>query len=97
MDGELGRISPDCVTSLEEQNKYVGTSNILVMFNQVHFYPDRFGEKAIERNSMILNKQFDQLKPSWLKSTIQQTELQDETDFVQFGYDDSTEFLTFSN
>ena len=33
MKGELGVVSPDCETDLEEQIKYVGSSNLLIMAN----------------------------------------------------------------
>ena len=61
----------------------------------MHFEQTEYGSKSIERYSSILNQQFDTLKPSWLETLIQFTELQDESGFLQLGYDDTTEYLSF--
>ena len=58
---------------------------MLFLVNQKEFRPERYGAAKIEQQSVLLNKQFDTLKPSWLRTTIQQVELEDETDFLQFG------------
>lgn len=82
MQGELGEVSPDCRESLSEQTEYIGKSHLILMHDQVLFRPDRFGEEKLERTSVILNQQFDQMSPTWLSTKIQDAELQDETGFV---------------
>ena len=61
----------------------------------MRFFPDKFGNESIKRTSAILNNQFDTLKPTWLETAIQFNELQDETEFLQYGQEDKVEYLTF--
>ena len=68
----------------------------MILVDQVRFRPELFGDDKLEYTSVILNQQFDQMAPSWLWSNVQLTELQDETGYVQFGYDETTEFFTYS-
>ena len=53
----------------------MGSSNILILVNQVRFFPDKFGDDTIKRSSKIVNQQIEKAKPVWLRSTIQQAEL----------------------
>ena len=57
--------------------------------------PENFGEESVEQYSEILNIQFDNLVPTWFGSTVQLTELQDDTAMFQLGYDQSTEFVSY--
>lgn len=94
LQGDLAEISPECHESLDEQARYIGKSHLLLLFDQVLFHPQNYGKQTLQRNSVIINQQFDNMAPSWLSTTIQQSELQDETGYVQLGYDESFEFLT---
>ena len=93
MEGENGVVREDCETSLDEQKRYMGQSNILIYANQVHFKQEKFGADSIERYSSIVNYIFDAEKPSWLDTALQFNELQDESGFMQLGYDETYEFL----
>ena len=88
IEGTKGQISEECVANLEQQKQYMGTANVLIYTNQVRFMPDRFGDTSLKRYSAIVNQQFDGYKPAWYQTTIQQNQLQDETDFFQFGQED---------
>ena len=44
--------------------------------------PERFGEASIQRYSTVMNQQFDSYIPSWLGSTVQLNELQDESEIL---------------
>ena len=93
MEGANGVVSEDCETRLDEQKRYMGQSNILIYANQVHFKQEKFGADSIERYSSIVNYIFDAEKPSWLDTALQFNELQDESGFMQLGYDETYEFL----
>ena len=95
IEGEKGKVSEECDTSKERQEKYIGASNIIMYVNQVHFEQSEYGSKSIERYSSLINHQFDTSKPSWLTTLVQFNELQDESGFLQLGYDDTTEYLAF--
>lgn len=61
----------ECVESLEEQIKYLGKPQMLFLINQVRFNPDKFGKNKIQRQSVLINQQFENDRPSWLSNTVQ--------------------------
>ena len=85
MQGEQGKVRDDCKPEFAGQQRYLEMNNVLIYANQVRFLPDKFGNESIKRTSVVLNKQFDPHKPSWLDTVIQFNELQDETEFLQYG------------
>ena len=42
---------------------------------------------------MVVNQQFDEYLPNWIDSRILLNELQDETEILQFGFEDEDDFL----
>ena len=65
------------------------------MVDSVRFRPDLYDNKKLEYSSKIINQQFNPMIPTWLMTKVQLTELQDETDFVQLGYESETEFYSY--
>ena len=59
MQGELGVVNSECETSLEKQSEYIGKSHLLILANMARFRPELYGEKAIEKSSVIMNQQFE--------------------------------------
>ena len=60
----------------------------------MRFLPEKYGNESIKRYSAILNQQFDADKPSWLQTLVQANELQDETEYLQLGFETQTDFFT---
>ena len=46
-------IHPECEPNLDEQIKYMGPSKWTVLMNHERINPEKFGEEAIERFSMM--------------------------------------------
>ena len=58
-------INENCEGSLEEQIKYIGASQVLMLVNKERFMPEEFGDETVSRFSTILETQFDETKPHW--------------------------------
>lgn len=59
--------------------------------------PDKFGDESVEQYSEIVNKQFDNINPNWYSSTVQLSELRNESGIFQLGYDESTQFISYES
>jgi len=44
---------------LREIKDYVGSADLVIMFNQMRFDPASFGESAFKNEAVVLNQQFD--------------------------------------
>ena len=103
LGSELGKregetISEKCNTSLEEQIKYIGQSQIQVLVNKERFMPLNYGDETVQRYSTIINTQFDANKPSWATLEVVKTEIDNDSNLIQnLMENDETEFLTLIN
>ena len=79
---------PECNKSLEDQRKYLGAVHFQYMFNIERFNPEGYGDEKFDRFSKIVNKQFDEKAPNWINSSFQITEIQDETEMFQLGFEE---------
>ena len=89
-------VKENCEGSLEEQIKYVGQSQVLMLVNKERFMPQKYGDQTISRYSTILGTQFDETKPSWAALEFVQTEMQDESTLLQLGYDEQTDLFSLN-
>ena len=53
--------------------------------NNERYYPSEFGDKAIKRESIITLQYIPDITPSWFYHYIQSNQLNDNTDFLNFG------------
>ena len=90
----LSKPDEDCHEDLEAQTKYLGQSNWVLYTNKERFNPEGYGEEAIEQYSTIINKQFDENIPSWHSNDLQIVELEDETTFLQLGYEEESQHIS---
>ena len=63
-----------------------------MLVNQERFDLTEYGDKRIIKESAILSKAAPPHTPSYFISLLKQQELEDETDFVQFGQVDNLEY-----
>ena len=71
----------------------MGQSNLIVYFNNERINSIGYGDEIIERYSELKNTQFDEYKPGWIRSRISLNEFEDESDYLQFGEEDSYEAI----
>ena len=50
---ENDTIAPECIPDLDEQKKYLGPFNVLLLHNNQEFRQDGFGSESIRHESVI--------------------------------------------
>ena len=63
-----------------------------VLYNLESFDPTTYGTKRIIKESTMTQTQFDPKYPTYLYFNLKAQEIEDETDFIQFGQVDQTAF-----
>ena len=56
-----------------------------VLYNKESFEPTKYGSDRIIKESTMTQMQFDPTYPSYFDLNLKALEIEDETDFVQFG------------
>ena len=63
-----------------------------VLFNKESFDPTKYGPEKITRESTMTQMQFDPTYPSYLYLNLKVQDIEDETDFLQFGQVDQASY-----
>ena len=63
-----------------------------VLYNKESFDPTKYGPDRIIRESTMTQTQFNPRDPTYLYFNLKAQDIEDETDFLQFGQVDQTEF-----
>ena len=74
----------------------MGNPNIILYYTSEVFVPDEFNEQSILMKSLLVNQQFDEYKPSFIKGEIHKNLLEDETNLIQLGYAEETYFIDYN-
>ena len=88
-------IHPECVEDLTEQLEYLGPLNLMTYHTREQFNQEGYGSDSILKQSYLWSSQIDEKVPSWVRSTININELEDESDLLQYGLVDSTTFYEY--
>ena len=89
-------IREDCVTDRDSVVKQLDKMTIFVYYNYGKFVHDSFGEASILKQSKIEKIRADEYSPHYYSSFIQNNELNDEADYIQWGQATSQEFQTLT-
>ena len=85
-------VDKECDPDPQEQLKYTSTAaTIQVLVNQKRFDPQKYGNERIIEESVILENWMNPEIPQWFFSNLQLQEVEDETEFIQFGQTENLE------
>ena len=66
---------------------------ILVYHNLGRLNPNQFGEKTVQRESIVTKLRFESNKPAWFNTRISWSSLNDEIEYLQFGQTSEYDFF----
>ena len=89
-------ISQECEYDPVKQFEYLSTVRIVVLHNSERLNPEKFGEDSIVRESKMISKQIDPYTPNYHSIYVRLNELEDETQFFQYGKPEYTEYVDVS-
>lgn len=65
---------------------------MLIYYNEEKFMPNDFGDKSIQKRSVIKKMKADVAEPHWFNAYIKRGELSDETAYLQWGQQTKHEY-----
>ena len=96
MGYEGDSIHPECVADLAKQIEYLGPIDLMLYYSEDKLAARSFGEEALSTQSSLRNTQVSENIPNWVKTLVERQILSDETQLIQFGYSEDTDFYKYS-
>ena len=92
--GDVGdTIHPECEFDPVKQFEYLSSIRIVLLHNSGRLDPEKFGDESIIRESKIISQQVNPYTPSYVSLFCRMNELDDETQFVQYGFSDLATYI----
>ena len=87
-------ISNECIHDLQAQRDYLQSLRVSLFVNDEKFEPEQYGEASIKKYSKVIHMQIDQNNPIWIDYRLQMKQLSDESQYLQFGFSEDTDFYS---
>jgi len=92
-----GNTTADYTKKLDEIKAYLKEPEFQLITNQQSTNLRKFGNESIAQTSVMINKQFDAGKPTFIDAFLHLNELEDDTDYIRIGQEPhNTNYTKFS-
>ena len=70
---------------------------MLILYNSERLDNQKYGDEKIVKESKIESMQFDPRNPSYIAFNIKLNEIHDNSELINLGYSQDTEFISFES